>query len=483
MDGIYDKTVEKAISFVRKCKYNRALECIKAASMLQYHLNTIFTDERLNLLLREISSEKCNVKENYIPKDDVVFFYDAFGKDNKGLTQQYLDALINLDGKTKLIYIIENCFCNESKSIRKMLGDSSAIIIELGSADVLEKVNIIQQLILKYSPKSCLFHIDPARSLAPIIAFYPFKQILKYQINLTDHAFWIGGHDFFNFIFEFREYGAAISLKERKFKDNQILYLPFYPWIEKKTFLGFPDIVNGKTIVFSGGALYKIYDKEDEFLNIAKEIIEIDNNTIFVFAGNGNTTHFFEYVKLHNLENRFVYIGNRTDISDVMNRIDIYLGTYPLAGGLMTQLAAISGKPIIAYKNMGIEDFLNLPEGEHVVYQSKEELLKEAKHLLKCEEYRIERGQYLKGLVNNQLKFRSTFSELYKNHSSLHEISDIYRDYSTFYKSYLHRINSNEFGGYLEALLVKATHILYSYKVVVNILLNLGSIIEIKKNN
>lgn len=482
IEEIYNKTVEKAISFFQRNKKRRAVDCIKAASMLQYHLNTRFTDERMNSLLREIAFKEFNTINSYSPKENVVFFYDAFGKDNKGLTQQYLDALLNLNNKIQLVYIIETSFSDASNSIQKMLRDTDTITIELGNMDVFERVKMIQQLIIQYSPKSCLFHLDPARSLAPLMAFYPFKQIIKYQINLTDHAFWIGGCDFFNYIFEFREYGVSISLKERYFQPKQILYLPFYPWMEQTPFGGLPQIVNDKTIIFSGGAFYKIYDKEDVFLNLAKDIIEEDINSVFVYAGTGNPTHFYQFVKEHKLEERFVYIGNRTDIYEVMKKIDIYLGTYPMAGGLMTQLAAICGKPILAYKNMAVEDFVNLQEGDHVVYQSKDELLKEAKHLLESKEYRCERGQYLSGRVNDKYKFRNAFSVLYNNHINTQIVNHINRDYSTFYKSYLYRINANEFGGYLEALLIKASHLLYSYKVIINLILNINSIIKIKRN-
>ena len=47
-------------------------------------------------------------------------------------------------------------------------------------------------------------------------------------------------------------------------------------------------------------------------------------------------------------------IGQRDDIVHVFRHIDIYLSTYPIGGGLMTQLAAVNKIPILAFADKNI---------------------------------------------------------------------------------------------------------------------------------
>jgi len=54
------------------------------------------------------------------------------------------------------------------------------------------------------------------------------------------------------------------------------------------------------------------------------------------------------------LEDKIKLIGNRTDISHVFDRVDIYLNTFPIMGALMSQYAILFNKPLIGYSPSNI---------------------------------------------------------------------------------------------------------------------------------
>ena len=56
--------------------------------------------------------------------------------------------------------------------------------------------------------------------------------LMRYQINLTDHAFWLGSYCIDKCI-DFRNYGAKISYEYRKIDSKKIVIIPFYPSINQ----------------------------------------------------------------------------------------------------------------------------------------------------------------------------------------------------------------------------------------------------------
>lgn len=100
-------------------------------------------------------------------------------------------------------------------------------------------------------------------------------KVTRYQINLTDHAFWLGARCIDKCI-EFRDYGANVSAKYRGISKNIIAKLPFYPIVNKDiSFQGFPfQIVKGQKVVFSGGALYKTFGGQNKYYDIIDNILK-----------------------------------------------------------------------------------------------------------------------------------------------------------------------------------------------------------------
>lgn len=478
----YQKTVSTSEQLLKRGKYESAIKCIRAAALLQYNLNDIFVDSKVNLLLKSLGEKLVSIPESLGALDNnCVFFIDYFGIDNRGLTQQYLDALVAQLKGERIIYIHESSFTNRGINIKKYLKTNDIVFYELGTVSELNKVSLINQLVLKYKPSRVFFHLHAAKSLAPIIALYPLESIIKYQINITDHAFWLGGPDFFDYSIEFRDYGASVSERYRGFKEEQIKILPYYPWQESGQFAGFPIETKDKIVLFSGGYLYKIEGDGDTFLDLAKAITEMNDNVVFFLAGNGKTNYFDDYVLKNGLKNKFYYIGDRHDISDVFRRIDIFLGTYPHGGGLMTQLAAINSKPILLYKSFDIAElFLNKRKVDFI-FNTKKELLLEANKLVQDSSYRNNRGQFVKGLIITKEQFRQNFKLILDNVINKREkIDEGSPEMSYIYSSYLKRINEGFFGIYLESLLFFSTHKVLGFKPAINILLNIKQIKQLR---
>lgn len=59
-------------------------------------------------------------------------------------------------------------------------------------------------------------------------------------------------------------------------------------------------------------------------------------------------------------------IGDRHDINEVFKHSDIFLNTYPIGGGLMTQYAAANSKPILS---LGVKDEIDTYIVEEMVNQ------------------------------------------------------------------------------------------------------------------
>lgn len=467
LSTLYEKLVQKAYTYFENSSYDDCIKCVEHAAHFQYFLNNIYSDYRLDLLIRRVSQNFFHVKKEYKGKD-TVFFYDSFCLDNRGLTQHYLDALIS-SGKYKVVYICEKPSVPLESDTVNMLKDNYVDYYFLPDISWKEKCEYLHCLISKYSPKAALFHLTPYTTI-PFIAFLPFPQIVKYQINLTDHAFWLGGN-FFDYLYEFRSYGVTLSIEKRGYKEQQLILNSFYPWQSKESFKGFPASIEGKVVVFSGGAMYKIEGENGIYFTLVKSILDTYPNVIFFYAGEGNDVPIRNFIKENAYEERLLLLGNRKDIDAVFKNCDIYMSTYPFGGGLMSQYAAINSKPILVYKSTDIEKLACTKQYIPYALNTIQEFIDEAGLLINNETYRKERGDFFKSLIINQETFRARFHETFMN-SYIENVDYCFEkiDYSGLCHGYVDRINNNAFG------LIERRFILnkiFTLKVILNSLLYL----------
>lgn len=471
LNRVYNSILRHAEMSFSQHDVEAALCRVQLAAELQYIVNEIFLDERLEHLLGLISVEIVGKKKDYKGKEGTVLFYDHYGLDNRGLTQQYLDALYQIDG-ISVVYVLENTANQKCENTLRLVKEHGSKYYELGDGNYKEKIIKLCKIIEDESPSDVFLHISPSSPI-PFTVLSAFPTVRKILINITDHAFGIGGGRFYDYSFEFREYGAKISLEKRAFELKQLLLLPYYPWQEETTFQGFPIPTDGKVVLFSGSYLYKIDDKENTFFNIIADILKANPNAVMFFAGGGDDGKLRGLIEKANLGKRFYLLGNRTDISSLFKHIDIYIGTYPLAGGLMTQYASINAKPILAYKTHEIEEVVCNKHYKQFVFDSKDDLLTEANHLIRDKKYREEQGKVFGGLTASQSDFRERFKELYVHLPGLQSAPNIDIDYNNHTQRHINNLNSrNNFR--IEREIMTTCFPAISWKMIANVILNVN---------
>ena len=338
----YNKLKFLALKALKKGKHNEAAFYVTKAASLMYNSNIIYKDDDLEKILNEMNEKLFSEETKIIRLENSkkIVFYDYFVLDNRGLTEQYLDALINLD--YEILFI--GCQKSEkSTEIYKKLERYNIRNIVIKETDFIKKTQIVEKLISDFSPSKILAHTSPW-DISGLVAIKHFDGICKrYLINITDHAFWLGV-SVFDYFFEFRNYGYNISCIYRGISKEKLLLLPYYPIINKDiSFQGFNFKTKQKKLILSGGSVYKLQGS-DKFLKIVKHILDTYNDTIFLFLGNGDFSIFKNFVKKNNFQNCFFYEKERKDIFEVFKHCYFYLNTYPLCGGLMTQYACVAGK-------------------------------------------------------------------------------------------------------------------------------------------
>ena len=469
LETVYNRIVQCAVKDTKRGKDHTALKKIQTAANFQYNINSIYSDQRIETLMSAISYKLFPVDVDFTPSKGKILFYDYYGISNRGLTQQYLDALYQ-DKDLEIVYVVENSFTERTENILRMVRSHGSKSYELTQETMIEKIKTLYNIVKKEQPTAIFYHISPW-SPVPLVATKPFDSVKKYLVNITDHAFGLGDGNFFDYSFEFREYGCKVSMEKRIYKTNQLKLLPYYPWQEQTEFQGFPIDTTNKVVLFSGSYMYKIENPENTFFNIVSRILKANPNTIMLFAGGGDPTRLQGLIEDNNLSDRFVLLGNRTDISEVFKHIDIYIGTYPHGGGLMSQYAAINGKPILAYKTHVIEKIVCNRKWMDFVFDTEDDLIEEATHLVSDKKYREMRGLMFQSLTATQDDFRQSFNRLFSTSDCLNKDVEEQIDYEAFCQTYIDSINMAKNCG-LEHQVLRSCPSALHWKMLLNIFFN-----------
>lgn len=346
-----DKTLKKNLrQSINQKNFDFSLKLIELSTNLQYSycFNDTLYDKELEDSLKEIADSLFETHE-VVPQQDVVMFYDYFGYDNRGLTQQYLRALQRLNKKIVLVFENKNGHYKSEAILAEIENYSNKVIYYLDGDNRIEKCKNLIDIILAEKPESILMHLIPWDTIA-YMAFYKIKGVKRYQVNLTDHTFWLGV-DITDVNIEFRSFGLNLSEQLRNIPNSKSRLLPFYPILSTVEFQGFDFNTEGKKIIFSGSTFYKVLGNNFEFFETIHKLLKLDPNLIFVFAGSGNRNAIENFIATNKLNDRIYLIGDRYDLFEVMKRADYYISTFPFTGALMTQIAMISGLSVFAYVN------------------------------------------------------------------------------------------------------------------------------------
>lgn len=412
VNGLFSKFKAKAHRDFERGRYDNCLQFIKAACHTAYTFYLGFTDKEIESLIQRISERIA--KKTYVGGPTRCVFYDTFSQDSQGLTMQYVDAIIAAGWE--ILYITEFNL-DDPRSVRlkqTLAGYAKAKVQTVPSNKTgLKKVQYIYDAIMEYAPDKLFMHVHP-NSVEPVAAFYALpKGITRYQINLTDHTYWVGA-GCIDYSFEFRNYGASLSVAHRGLKEEQILMLPYYPMMKETAFEGFPKEAEGKVKIFAGASHYKIIDKEETFFKLNKAILDANPKAITLFAGGGDMQMLDGYIERNGLTGRFIPIGQRNDIFECYKHSDIYLSSFPQFGALMAQLAAHAGLPILAYaysKSGIVEEVVCQKHKEDISFTEIDALVAEATKLVNDIDYRKSRGQAMKDCVIGIEEFNNGFKE------------------------------------------------------------------------
>lgn len=410
--GDYKKFVEKAEKLVQKNEIKEALTFIDTCARIAYNFNFTFTDERLELLVQEIGKKTLS-KPSFVPVENRYVFYDFFGN-TKVLTQQYIRALISWE--VEFLYVLQDGEnVEKSKSILDEISEyKGAKIVILEGKDIISKMKQLYIEVVEFKPTKVLLHTAPWDVMG-VTVFTVFKQIDRYLINLTDHAFWLG-KSCSDFVLEFRTYGYNLSYQARKIPKNNLLLQPYYPIQNEVPFEGFPLDTTGKVVGFSGASFYKIYGRNGKFLQMIKRVLEENHNFVFLMAGWGIDSIILKFIKDNNFENRFFLLKERKDIDQVFKNIDIFINTYPIIGGLMTQLAVANKRAIISYTTPDlsvnfIEDFLMVDSEKVSSIKDEDDFFNEINRLIRSADYRRKNIALYNGSIPTVSEFNNLLWE------------------------------------------------------------------------
>ena len=448
--SIYEQIKSCSKKSAPKHKWLKSLKFIEAAANWAYSFNWIYYDEELELLLKEIAQ---NTQSDVVisnPDAQKAVIIDSFCLDNRGLTQQYIRAMMS--NQMAILYICTANTIKEKSDILSELRDYSKACILLftdKSSNQIEKASKIIETITLFSPASIFLHLTPNDTSA-LIACHMIKGATVFNINLTDHAFWMGGA-FINYNIEFRPYGETVSLEKRGLSELQLLVLPYYPITPRSNeFKGLPELPSNSVIVFTGGALYKMLGKNDAFFKIMDAILDLSPKVYVLVAGFNTEPQFDARQIAMKNKDRVIKIGRRNDIDIVFNKIDIYLNTYPTSGALMVQYAAKHGKPILSYYDKDdlegrVEELLNHYQDVFESYTDMNEYLGYALKLISDVNFRKLEGKKLQNGLMTQEKFAEEFKKALKTHKSAWGVGHDEIDYERFFERYIDLENNNGF--------------------------------------
>ena len=415
---------------------NKALWYMDCCAVLAQQFNWIYADDELELMEKRIGESLFpHPVIDYEADPTRVVFFDDFCA-TYILAVQYLDALSAM-GK-KVLYITSN---SKKSNVTQTFFDR---VSQIPNVEVLkvkgrlfsDVITAFYQGVMDFRPSKLLLHIKANSKVLPVLHVLP-PQITKYLINLSDQTFWLGARAI-DYSIEFRPFGVSVSLEKRNLKLEQLLMLPFYPVKDPNPFMGFPDETNGHLTIFSGGDIYKTLDKRRTYWKLVKMILDKYPDVVFLFATKHNpigSSAISKFVSDNHFEGRFIYVGFRPDIYEVLKHCDIYMGTFPASGSLMTQLAAINGTPVLQYYYPGTPDdeteqALCINDKFPISYQNIEDFMKEADRLIINADYRKQQGDRIKHAMISLEQFNTALEQTLETNCSQFPVETKVVDYA-----------------------------------------------------
>ncbi|TYZ27785.1 glycosyltransferase family 4 protein [Selenomonas caprae] len=399
-----------------------AMRIVSLQANMSYQYNQYYLDGELEKVWQSLLSYLPRENKRQATDSKRVLWYDAFGLGNRGLAYIYLQALDKLG--YEILYITYDGVQSTLTRINEIVGMGRHKTIFLPHGDFISQYEALTRHIIAWGATYNFLYTTP-HDVTGIGAFQNLPAgFRRYQVNLTDHAYWLG-MDAFDICIEFRDFGAYISHALRQIPKKKLRKLPYYPTVDKEAkFQGFPfDRKNGSKVMFSGGSIYKTVDKESTFYQIVAELLTANPNLLFWYAGNKRVPAFKALEQ--KFPGRVTFTAERSDLYQVLEKVDVYLNTYPVSGALMLQYAALAGKvPFTLIHDDDAYGILLSDDG--VYYLSRDEMVRSINRYINDEEYRRDLDMPMKEAVITPDKFQDNLQKL---------LTEDYTDYGIKYQA------------------------------------------------
>lgn len=421
--------------------YEVALLAAETLSEINYEYNQIYTDKELEDELLIIRDKILNKKE-YNLDQRCVFFYDGFGLDLRGLAAIYARALTSLN--YNIIYACPNTSQGRIPHIlSEFRPDKTDIVYIDKSISNIDRIKQINAIFEKYRPKAAFFYTYPS-DVEAAIAFSNNESTTRFQIDLTDHAFWIGVNAF-DYIIDGRDMGASIAHYGRKIPKNRIIKLDCAPYINKDVCdIPFPFDLKTEKYIFTGGALYKtLGDPNLLYYKTIDDILRTFLDIKFIYAGSGDDTEIQKIVSKY--EGRAFLIDERSDFYELIKHSILYLNSYPMFGGLMMRYAALARRIPITLKHDNDSDGILINQEQlDIEYDNYDDFITEIHKLISDDNYRKQKEKRLVGSVMTEDDFVRNLSlliEKYRTEYSFDEMNEF--DTTEFRNEYKRRYTTS----------------------------------------
>lgn len=437
---------QKAFEYRESGDIHKAMVSVCACGELAYgyFCEESFGDDDLDTLLYQIGKANFTIPTIKNPQDKRVVFFDSFAIDNRGITEQYLDAL-HYNGY-EILFITSNTQFSKESKLGKLLTlyKKCSVLVLSRPNHIILSANQIAQEIAEWQASKVFIHISPC-DLLPIMLFSQYAGMLhRYFINLTDHAWWLG-RNCIDTNLEFRQFGLSLSTQVRGIDKAKEALIPYYPVSQLSTGTIdnlLPKGLEGKFVIVTGGTFYKYLDADFTLLHIVQSILNNNENVVLLMVGTGKAGELYKReVEKKGLKDRIFLMDNTPYLLSVFRHAHLYLSSYPMTGGLMAQIAVKQGLPVVAYSAQGM-DYNDLSDicysRTFQIYESAKSFLQEIHRLVSDKSYY---QQYAESFIYDEDREKNAFRETLKDVlSNVHILQDIkeYHKLDSLYKRMSH---------------------------------------------
>ena len=426
---------QKAFEYRESGDIHKAMVSVCACGELAYgyFCEESFGDDDLDTLLYQVGKANFTIPTIKNPQDKRVVFFDSFATDNRGITEQYLEAL-HYNGYEILFITSNTQFSKESKLGKLLTLYKKCSVLVLSKPNhIILSANQIAQEIAEWQASKVFIHISPY-DLLPIMLFSQYAGMLhRYFINLTDHAWWLG-RNCIDTNLEFRQFGLSLSTQVRGIDKAKEALIPYYPVSQLSTGTIdnlLPKGLEGKFVIVTGGTFYKYLDADFTLLHIVQSILNNNENVVLLMVGTGKAGELYKReVEKKGLTNRIYLMDNTPYLLSVFKHAHLYLSSYPMTGGLMAQIAAKQGLPVVAYSAKGM-DYNDLTDicysSSFQVYDNEKSFLQEIHCLISDKKYY---QKYADSFIYDEEREIKAFRETLKNIlSNIYVLPEVKRYY------------------------------------------------------